>query len=156
MDKKGQSGPIKARVHASHMEQMILAIFDADKHIFTKMVKKWQCVNASFIVDTLASFLKILSKKRPQLVEQGWMFHWDNVPVHTAAVVQKWLSDHKVQALDYPPYLPDQSPAGYFLLTREKELLSSPRLTHEAMNKTLDGVSHLSIKDEFAAAFRRW
>ena len=109
-----------------------------------------------FIVDTLASFLKILSKKRPQLVEQGWMFHWDNVPVHTAAVVQKWLSDHKVQALDYPPYSPDQSPAGYFLLTREKELLSSPRLTHEAMNKNLDGVSHLNIKDEFAAAFRRW
>ena len=138
------------------MEQMILAIFNTDKHIFTKMVKKWQSVNASFIVDTLASFLKILSKKRPQLVEQGWMFYWDNVPVHTAAVVQKWLSDHKVHVVDYPSYSPDPSPAVYFLLTREKELLSSPRLTHEAMSKTVDGVSHLIIKDEFAAAFRRW
>ena len=75
--KKGQPGLASKRVHASRTKQKVLAFFDADGLIYTRMVKKGQSVNASFIVDTLASFLKMLSKKRPQLVEQCWMFHWD-------------------------------------------------------------------------------
>ena len=57
------------------MKQMVLDFFDADRLINAKMVKKGQSVNATFIVDTLAAFLKILKQQRPQLVEQGWIFH---------------------------------------------------------------------------------
>jgi hypothetical protein len=31
--------------------------------------------------------LKQLRLKRPEMVEQEWFLHWDNAPVHTAAVV---------------------------------------------------------------------
>ena len=71
------------------MKQMVLAFFDADRIVNTKMVKKGQSVNTSFIVDALASFLKIFSKIGPQLVEQGCIFYWDIAPVQTAAVVWK-------------------------------------------------------------------
>jgi hypothetical protein len=33
-------------------------------------------------------FMGYMRKKRPVLVEQGWFFHWDNAPVHTAAIIQ--------------------------------------------------------------------
>ena len=75
------------------MKQMVLAFFDADRIVNTKMVKKGQSVNSSFTVDALDSFLKIFSKIGPQLVEQGCIFCWDNAPVHTAAIVGSfWLT----------------------------------------------------------------
>jgi hypothetical protein len=50
--------------------------------------------------------MKHLKKKRPFLVEQGWFFHWDNVPVHTATIVQDWLTAHSAQVLHRRPYSP--------------------------------------------------
>ena len=74
--KKGQLGLISGRVHVSLTKQMVLLFFAADRLIYTKMVKQGgQSVNATFNVDTLDAFLKILKQQRPQLVEQGWIFH---------------------------------------------------------------------------------
>ena len=84
------------------MKQMVLDFFDAGKLINTKMFKKGQSVNATINVETLAAFLKILEQQRPQLVEQAWMFDWDNAPTHTAAIVQKWQSDHESRYLNIP------------------------------------------------------
>jgi hypothetical protein len=44
-------------------------------------------VNANYIVEALGTFMKILRKKRPQMVARDWLSHWDNAPVHTAAKV---------------------------------------------------------------------
>ena len=99
---------------------MVLTFAATAGLIYTKKVKKGKYVNATFIVDTHATFFKNLKQKRPQLVEQGWMFLWDNVPVPTAAVVRKWLTDHKVQMLQHPPYSPDPALAGYFLILQSE------------------------------------
>ncbi len=37
----------------------------------------------------LGNFMKIF-KKRPITAEGELIFHWDNAPVHTAAVVTDW------------------------------------------------------------------
>jgi hypothetical protein len=34
--------------------------------------------------------------KRPILLEQEWFFQWDNVSVHTATIIQDWLTTHIV------------------------------------------------------------
>ena len=60
-------------MHASHMEQMVLDFFDADRLLYTKIVKKGQYINATFNMDTLAATLTIFKQKRPQMVEQGWI-----------------------------------------------------------------------------------
>ena len=73
VSKRDSQAQLRKGVHASHMKQMVLAFFDADRIVNTKMVKKGQSVNTSFIVDALASFLKIFSKLGPQMVEQGWI-----------------------------------------------------------------------------------
>jgi hypothetical protein len=44
-------------------------------------------VHASYIVEALGTFMKILRKKRQEIVAEDWMFHWDNAPVHTTAKV---------------------------------------------------------------------
>jgi hypothetical protein len=51
--------------------------------------------------------MKHLRKKKPVLVEQGWFFHWENAPVHIAAIIQHWLTAHNGQVLRYSPYSPD-------------------------------------------------
>ena len=147
---------MKARVHASHTKQMVLAFFDTDKLIFTKMVKNGQSVNAIFNMETLGSFLKILDQNMSQLVEQGWMFDWDNAPTHTAAVVQKWLSAYESRysnSLRICLIWLRQTISCY---PEKKYLLHALRLTQETMKMTLDGVQHIVIKGQFAATYRRW
>ena len=74
VSKRDSQAQLRKGVHASHMKQMVLAFFDADRIVNTKMVKKGQSVNSSFTVDALDSFLKIFSKIGPQLVEQAAFF----------------------------------------------------------------------------------
>ncbi len=86
--KKGWSDPIKARVHASRTKQMLLALFDSKGLIYTIM-HLGSTINANYIVKALGKFLMHLKKKRPEMVQQEWFFHWDNAPGHTAASVKK-------------------------------------------------------------------
>ena len=58
-------------MHVSPTKQMVIAFFIADRLINTKTVKNGKSVNAVFIVDALAAFLKILKQKRPQVVKEG-------------------------------------------------------------------------------------
>jgi hypothetical protein len=47
-----------------------------------------------------------LKKKRPEMMKGNWFFHWDNAPVHTAAIVKNWLAAKEIQLLP-PPHSPD-------------------------------------------------
>jgi hypothetical protein len=53
-------------------------------------------------------------------MSQQWFFHWDNAPLHIAAVVCSWCDAHGVQRLEYPPYSPNLAPADFFLLKKAK------------------------------------
>jgi hypothetical protein len=39
-----------------------------------------------------------------------WYFLQDNAPTHSAHVTRKWLHDHGITYLDFPPYSPDLNP----------------------------------------------
>ncbi len=120
--KKGQPGLLKARVHASRTKQMLLAFFDKGV-IYSCIFPKGLPVNSKYIVKALGNFLKQLKKKRPGMVEQDWWFHWDNVPVHTAAVIQHWFAAHTIQQLEHLPNSLDLASANFFLFKRVKEEL---------------------------------
>jgi histone-lysine N-methyltransferase SETMAR len=154
--KKGQPGPIKARVHASRTKQMLLAFFDSKGLIYTNIVPRGSMVNATYIVKALGTFMQHLKKKRPAMVSQEWFFHWDNAPVHTAAVVKTWLAANNIQLLQHPPYSPDLAPADFFLFRRVKEELAGVRLTPETIKTAWEGVVRGIAAEEFAVAFRRW
>jgi transposase len=41
---------------------------------------------------------------------QQWYFLQDNAPTHTARITKKWLHDHGITCIDFPPYSPDLNP----------------------------------------------
>ncbi len=62
---KGQTGPIKARVHATRKKQMVNVLFDAGGPVYSHIAKKGSSVNGASLVKVLKVFLKQLTKKRP-------------------------------------------------------------------------------------------
>jgi hypothetical protein len=153
--KKGQPGPRKVMVHASRTKQMLMAFFDSKGLIYTHIVPRGVSINAAYTVKVLNIFYKNLKQKRANLMEQDWFFHWDNAPVHTAAVVQDWFDARYIQRLNHPPYLPDLAPAD-FLFRRVKEQLSGISLNQETLKKNWEGVMRTITVEDFAAAFVSW
>ena len=74
MGEKGLTRPLKARVAASRVQHMEMAFFDSAGLIYTHIVPKGKAVNAAYIVKVLGLFMKRMRKKRPQMVEQGFVF----------------------------------------------------------------------------------
>jgi hypothetical protein len=66
--KKGSPGPVKATVIATCTKQMVLTFFDDQGIVFTNYVPRGVTVNTAYIDDALRKFLKVLQKKRPNLV----------------------------------------------------------------------------------------
>ena len=153
---KGQAGPIKAKVHASRTSQMVLAFFDNKGPIYTNYVPRGTTVNAIYILGALGRFQKVFKQKRPETAAGEWYFHWDNAPVHTAAVVRDWLAAHNYQMIQHPPYLPDLAPADFFLFPKVKEQLAGITLTQQSFRSTWDRVLKTISAAEFATAFLRW
>jgi histone-lysine N-methyltransferase SETMAR len=122
--KKGQPGLIKAKVHVTRSKQMFLAFFDNKGLIFTNYVPKGQTVNVNYIVEALSKFLATFKKKRPNMAAGEWFFHWDNAPVHTAAVVKDWMVARDFRLIDHPLYSPDLAPANFFLFPTIKRQLA--------------------------------
>lgn len=149
-------GPVKARVQASREKTMVLAFFDNKGLVYTNTVPRGQTVNGSYIVKALTQFMRRLRQKRPDLVEGEWFLHWDNAPVHTAAVVQNWLAARGVQVLPHPPYSPDLAPADFFLFPKLKKELAGRRLTAKTFKKEWDGAARTIAPTAYAAAFRKW
>ena len=88
--------------------------------------------------------------------EQGFMFHWDNAPVHTAVTVKNWFANHAIPVLEHPPYSPDLAPADFFLFPKVKELLAGTNITADGIKQAWEGVTRTIAKEDFTAAFRRW
>ncbi len=153
--KKGQPGPLNAN-HASRTKQMLLAFFDSKDLIYSHIVPKGSAVNGKYIVKALGNFLKQMKKKRPEMIEQEWWFHWDYGSVHMAAVVQDWFAAHNIQRLEHPPYSPDLAPADFFLFRRVKEELAGKTLDKGTLKTTWERVVRNIAIEEFATAFRWW
>jgi histone-lysine N-methyltransferase SETMAR len=133
-----------------------LAFFDSKGLIYTNYVPRGSTVNANYIVEALGTFMKIMRKKRPQMVAGDWLFHWDNAPVHTATKVTDWLAARDIKLIEHPPYLPDLAPADYFLFPRVKRELAGLTLTQDSFKKEWWGAVRIITAADFAEAFRRW
>jgi histone-lysine N-methyltransferase SETMAR len=133
-----------------------LAFFDSKGPIYTNYVPRGTTVNGNYIVEALGTFMKILRKKRPQMVAGDWLFHWDNAPVHTATKVTERLAARDIKLIEHPPYSLDLAPADYFLFPRIKRQLAGLTLTQDSFKKEWEGAVRSITAAEFAEAFWRW
>jgi histone-lysine N-methyltransferase SETMAR len=154
--KKGSPGPVKAKVHASRSKQMVLVFFDSKGVIYTNYVPRGTSVSANYILEALGRFLVHFRKKRPDMASGEWFFHWDNAPVHTAAIVQEFIARKGIQMIEHPPYSPDLAPADFFLFPKVKNELAGITMNQETFKKTWEGVLRTIATADFAAAFRSW
>jgi [histone H3]-lysine36 N-dimethyltransferase SETMAR len=154
--KKGQPGPLKARVHATRSKQMVLVFFDSRGVIYTDYVAKGSTVNSQYIISALGRFLKTFKQKRPVTASQDWFLHWDNAPAHTAAVVQEFLAAKSIRTIAHPPYSPDLAPADFFLFPRVKSELAGDSLDQGSFRSSWTRALKTIYKDDYATAFRRW
>ena len=121
--RKGSPAPTNAMHIETRKKQMVLVFFDCRGIIYTRYAPVSYKVDAAYIIDVMSAFLKSLKKKRPELTEKDWIFHWDNAPVHKAKVVKTFLEKKYVKLLDHPLYLPDLAPADFFLFPKIKDKL---------------------------------
>jgi histone-lysine N-methyltransferase SETMAR len=135
---------------------MALAFFDSKGLIYTNYMPRGTIVNAKYIVEALSNFMKIFKKKRPIMAAADWFLHWDNAPVHTAAIVTDWLASRRFQLLEHLPYLPDLAPSDYFLFPKVKKELAGLTLTRETFKKEREGTVRTPTAADFAKAFRQW
>ena len=154
--KKGTPGPLKCKSQSSRIKQMVLCFFDNEGLIYTNVVPKGTMVNAAYIIDVLGRFLKKMREKRPTKLDQGFIFHWDNAPVHTASSVQEFLAKKNVELLQHPAYSPDLAPADYFLFPKMKSKLAGKFLDSRSFKKEWDGVASTLTRDDFLTAFKKW
>jgi hypothetical protein len=95
--KKGLLGLVKAKVLASRTKQMVLAFFYSKGLVYMHIIPRGITIYANYTVAALGKFLKHFKKKRLQIVQQEWILHWNNRPVHTTAIVKKWLAARTFQ-----------------------------------------------------------
>ncbi|GFV54907.1 hypothetical protein TNCV_758571 [Trichonephila clavipes] len=55
------------------------------------------------------------------------MYHQDNAPSHTSAVVMTKIHELRFELLDHPPYSPYLAPSNFFLSSHLKKLRSVDR-----------------------------
>ena len=73
--RKRLPGPIKAKIHATHSKQMVVAFFEATGLIYTNYMPRGTRVNANYIVGALGKFLTIFRQKRRVMAVQEWFIH---------------------------------------------------------------------------------
>lgn len=154
---KGSPAPVKAKTQASRRKRMVLAFFDANGLIYSRIADENTRVNANYIVDTLNRFLNRFQRKRPELwAQKNWWFHWDNASVHTAAVVMEHLTAKAFKVIRHPPYSPDLAPADFFLFPKVKNALAGVHLDDDKLKKAWDGVTATIAAADWMAAFNAW
>jgi len=135
---------------------MVFAIFYQRVLIYTNYVPMGTMVNANYIMDALGKFLKIYKQKRPKVASLEQFFHWDNAPVHTAAVLKDWMAVKQFQVIEHPLYSPDLAPADFFLFPEIKKQLAGKSLTQQSFKKEWEGAARNLNAYDFSYAFRRW
>jgi hypothetical protein len=121
---KGQPGPVKAKVHSTRTEQIVLAFFNNKGMPYTNYVLRGTMMNARYIMEALGKFMKIFRKKRPVMTARDWMFHWDNAPVHNSTM-SDWIATRQIKLIEHPPCSQDLTPVDFLLFTIVKRKLAS-------------------------------
>jgi transposase len=69
------------------------------------------------------SYTNALKEGLVPIYDPGDILLQDNAPVHTASLTQKWLEEHGVWVLDFPPKSPDLNPIEHLWRALKREII---------------------------------
>ncbi len=155
--KKGSAPPIKFKEAASRKKQMVVTFFDINGLIYQRILPERTSVNAATFIETLKEFFRKMNRKRPVLAKDGFFFHMDNAPAHSAHATRDFLAKKStVTMVDHPPYSPNLAPADFFFFPKVKMQLEGVRIEDNGVQKVWCRASKTISKDDFTKAFERW
>ncbi|MCP6710980.1 hypothetical protein NL489_26900, partial [Klebsiella pneumoniae] len=95
--------------------------------IFIDYLEKGKTITGTYYSLLLDRLKTELQEKRPRLAHKKVLFHHDNAPAHTSAVVAAKLMEIGFQNVSHPPYSPDLAPSDYYLFPNMKKWLAGKR-----------------------------
>lgn len=154
--------PIKARLSKSAGKVMSIIFCDSKGIILNHMVPPKTTVTGQYYATLLKSELyKTVKRKRPELIQSGFILHHDNAPSHTSRIVQDTIEKLGIELLPHPPYSPDLAICDFWLFPVLKKNLRGDKYESRedlrvAVNKTLREMSRDGLQHVFQAWVARW
>jgi len=124
---KGESAPKKAKTIPSAGKIMATVFWDSQGIILIDYMEKGKTITGAYYSSILDRLKTELQEKRPRLAHKKVLFHHDNAPAHTSAVVAAKLMEIGFRLVPHPPYSPDLAPSDYYLFPNMKKWLAGKR-----------------------------
>lgn len=154
--------PIKARLSKSAGKVMCAVFCDINGIILNHMVPPKTTITGNYYATLLRSeLLPAIKRKRPHLIQSGFILHQDNAPSHCSHVVEDTTEKLGIELLPHAPYSPDLAICDFWLFPNLKNNLRGQRFESReelwvAMNKTLREMSRDGLQHVFRAWMDRW
>ena len=134
-----------------------LFFFDVQGIVHREFIPPGQTVNQEFYLEVLRRLRENVQRKRSELWRSGdWFLHHDNVPIHTALSVTRYLASLEWTVVPHPPYSPDLAPCDFFLLQTMKKTLKGQRFaTVEVKTALQEALNNIKLQ-QFQRCFTRW
>lgn len=110
--RKQRSSPQLGRWHIS--------FWNVKAILFIDYLQKGRSINREYSAKLLKQSQKAMKAQRPGKLIKWVLFYQDNYQPLKSVVTIAAVHDCGFTPLDYPPYLPDQAPSGYFLFPNIK------------------------------------
>jgi hypothetical protein len=79
---------------------MLIFFFDIQGIVHEEFVPPGQTVNGKFYCEVLKQLKEGIRRKRPdKWKNNNWLLHHDNAPVHSALVVQQFLTSKNITVI---------------------------------------------------------
>jgi len=113
----------EARMSRSKFKVMLIVFFDIQGIVITEWVPSSQTVNQQYYIEVLTKLRERVTRKRPELLINGWILHQNNAPAHNASYVKQFLANKNNNVLEHPPYSPDLAPCDFYLFPKINPVL---------------------------------
>jgi len=147
----------KARQVRSNVKAMLIVFSNIQGIVHKEFLPPGQTVNDKFHCEVLKWLREGIWRKCPdKWKNNNWFLHHDNVPAHTALVVQQFLTSKNITVIPHPPDSPDLAPCEFFLFPKMKLWLKGRRFgSTEEITQNRKRLSTLTLEN-FQGCMKPW
>lgn len=147
----------------SKLKAMLTVFFDYHGVVHSEFLPEGELVSAEYYLSVMQRLREQIRRKRPDLWEaNSWILHHNNnLPSHTAEIVNEFLFYNSTNLIEQPPYSPDMAPVDFFLFPKLKSPLRSTRFDSlddikDITRKVLDSIPEKAFRKCFDDWISRW
>lgn len=157
----GEACPRKAKSIQSAGKVMASVFWDAKGILLVDYLAKGKTVTGQYYTTLLDMLKSIISKKQPGMTKKKVLFHHDNAPAHSSAIVQQKLAELRFQLVPHPPYSPDLAPSDFHLFPKLKIFLAGTKFHSNeeaicAVNAYFEGLEENHFREGIEKLEKRW